>query len=81
MLGRTLASLGDPSRPGLWLRTGLVDTARKGTVTLANDDAQVAVELRPADTAPGAGSQMSLAAFRALGVPLTELVAVRVMAR
>ncbi|MFN3954638.1 MAG: D-galactarate dehydratase [Pararhodobacter sp.] len=76
-LGETLAGLGAPTEPGFWLRTGLVDRARPGRVEAASG-AGVAVELRPSGNAPGSGSQISLAAIRALGVPLNQLVALRV---
>jgi len=38
------------------------------------------VELRPSGAPPGAGSQLSLAAFRALDVPLTQLLPLEVFA-
>lgn len=78
-LGETLASLGPPTEPGFWLRTGLVDRPRQGRVALA-DGSGVALELRPSGNAPGSGSQISLAAMRALGVPLTQLVTLQVFA-
>lgn len=71
-LGRTIASLGAPTEPGFWLVTPLVETAQDGRVTTASG-ATVRVELRPSGTAPGSGSQLSLAAFRALGLGLTDL--------
>lgn len=78
-LGQTLAALGNPSEQGFWLRTGLVDRVRSGRVSVAGG-ASVAVELRPSGQAAGAGSQLSLAAFRALNLPLTQLVTVQVTA-
>ncbi|MGY6549275.1 MAG: hypothetical protein ACXIU7_09755 [Roseinatronobacter sp.] len=77
-LGETLASLGSPSEPGLWLRTGLVNTTTRGRVELADGSGSMRVELRPSGAGPGAGSQMSLAAFTTLALPLTQLVALRV---
>lgn len=71
-LGETLAGLGPPTEPGFWLRTGLVREARAGRVVSASGTA-VAVELRPSGGEAGAGSQISLAALRALGLPLTQL--------
>ncbi len=71
-LGETLASLGNPAEGGFWLRTGLVTEAQQGRVE-TRGGASVQVELRPSGSAPGAGSQLSLAAFRALEVPLTDL--------
>ncbi|MDD7971323.1 D-galactarate dehydratase [Roseinatronobacter alkalisoli] len=80
VLGETLASLGAPSEPGLWLRTGLVTQTTPGRVE-APGGASAQVELRPSGGAAGAGSQLSLDGFRALGVPLTQLVRLRVIAR
>lgn len=79
-LGDTLASLGAPTEPGLWLRTGLVTQVTPGQVT-APGGATVQVELRPSGAAAGAGSQLSLDGFRALGVPLTQLVRLQVRVR
>lgn len=78
-LGETLAGLGAPGEPGLWLRTGLVQQTRAGRVVSAAG-ASVAVELRPSGAAPTAGSQISLAALRALGLPLTQLATLSVYA-
>ena len=71
-LGETLASLGNPAEGGFWLRTGLVTDARQGRV-VTQGGATVQLELRPSGNAPGAGSQLSLPAFRALDLPLTDL--------
>lgn len=71
-LGETVASLGSPAEQGIWLRTPLVDAIRPGRVEVAGG-ARLAVQLRPSGGAPGSGSQLSLAAFRALGLPLTAL--------
>ncbi len=77
VLGTTVAALGDPTQPGLWLRTPLVVAERPGVVRYGGQ--AVAVTLIPLpDAAPGAGSQLSLQAMRALGAPLTELVEVGV---
>lgn len=75
-LGTTIASLGDPGRPGRWLETPLVDAAATGRVVLAGQS--VEVELIPIPGAVGAGSRMSLAAFQALGAPITGLPEVEV---
>lgn len=79
-LGETLASLGSPTEQGFWLRTGLVTTVTQGRVERADGTGAVRVELRPSGNAPGAGSQLSLAAFRALEAPLTELLSLHVFA-
>ena len=76
-LGQTLATLGSPTEQGFWLRTGLVTRVQPGRVILP-DGRGVAVELRPSGQPAGAGSQLSLAAFRALELPLTQLVTVAV---
>lgn len=79
LLGETLAALGAPGEAGMWLRTGLVTAPRPGRIVTATGATQ-AVELRPSGTAASAGSQMSLAAMRALGLPLTQLATVQVYA-
>ncbi len=73
VLGRTVASLGDPTQGGAWLVTGLVTQATPGRVTDLASGARTRVELRPSGAAPGAGSRLSLAGFQALGLPLTAL--------
>ncbi|WFE76030.1 hypothetical protein [Roseinatronobacter sp. S2] len=79
-LGDTLAGLGAPTETGLWLRTGLVTQVMPGRIQ-APDGTTALVELRPSGAPAGAGSQLSLDGFRALGVPLTQLVRLRVSAR
>lgn len=79
LLGETLAGLGSPGEAGLWLRTGLVDRVRPGRVISASGQTQ-AVELRPSGAAPTAGSHLSLAAMRALGLNLSQLATLRVYA-
>lgn len=77
-LGLTVASLGTPTEPGLWLKTPLVDTAAKGRVSYAVTGKSVAVDLIPMEAPPGAGSRLSLAAFRLIEAPLTALPELRV---
>ena len=77
-LGQTVASLGNPAEPGLWLRTPLVAQEQPGTVSLGG--ARVSVTLIPIEGPPTAGSRMSLEAFQALGAPLTDLPEVSVSA-
>lgn len=79
-LGRTLAGLGAPGEAGLWLRTGLVAAPRPGRIVAENGQS-LEVELRPSGTEPGAGSQISLAALRALGLPISGLATLRVYSR
>lgn len=70
-LGTTIASLGSPTEPGIWLRTGLVTELVQGRVDYQGTS--VNVELRPSGGPASAGSQISLAAMRLLGAPLTGL--------
>lgn len=77
-LGVTVASLGSPTTPGLWLKTPLVDSPGRGRVDHAPIGQSVAVDLIPLEAERGAGSQLSLAGFRALGVALTSLPELRV---
>lgn len=72
-LGRTVASLGDPSQSGFWLETPLVSAKTKGRVEDPSTGKTAEVELRPSGGAKGSGSQISLAAMRLLEVPLTAL--------
>jgi len=73
-LGRTVASLGDVAEQGFWLKTPLVKTARSGRLVWADNGNSVNVNLIPKGGASTSGSQISLAAMRALGIPLTGLV-------
>lgn len=75
-LGTTIASLGDPARPGKWLETPLVDKEAKGRVVYAGTS--VEVDLTPIPGAASAGSRMSLATFQALGASITDLPEVEV---
>ncbi len=79
-LGETLASLGSPAEPGLWLRTGLVGQTMPGRIVVQDGGAALRVELRPSGAAAGSGSQLSLAAFTTLGLPLTTLPRLQVFA-
>ncbi|WP_435259056.1 hypothetical protein ACSBLW_04595 [Thioclava sp. FR2] len=75
-LGKVVVSLGSPTEPGIWLRTTLVSAAGKGRVVTAGGQS-VAVDLLPGSS----GAQLSLAAFRALGLNLTDLPEVTVYAQ
>jgi hypothetical protein len=70
-LGTTIASLGSPTEPGIWLRTGLVTELVQGRVEYQGKS--VNLELRPSGGPATAGSQISLAAMRLLDAPLTGL--------
>lgn len=72
-LGTTIATLGAPSEPGLWLKTPLVDGPGRGRVDYAVTGQSVALDLVPLGGESGAGSQLSLSAFRAIGASLTDL--------
>jgi hypothetical protein len=72
-LGTTIGSLGSPTIPGIWMVTGLVTAPAMGRVEVAATGKSVTLELRPSGGAPGAGSQVSLAALRLLEVSLTDL--------
>lgn len=75
VLGKVRVSLGNPAETGFWLQGGIVTAAGKGRVTAASGQS-VAVDLRP-----GVGAaQLSLPAFRALGLGLTDLPEVTVIA-
>jgi len=75
VLGKVKVTLGAATEAGFWLQGGIVAAPGKGRVTAASGQS-VAVELRP-----GAGAaQLSLAAFRALGLSLTDLPEVTVTA-
>lgn len=77
-LGKTVASLGDPTQPGLWLKTPLVEAEAKGRVTNPATGKSSAVTLIPRGGAATGGSQMSLSALRLIGASLTELTEVEV---
>ena len=79
VLGVTIASLGSPADPGLWLKTPLVTRETRGRVVTASGG-QLAVTLRPIAGEATAGSRLSLEAMQALGLPLAELVELTVIA-
>ncbi len=74
-LGLMVVALGSPAEAGFWLSSGAVTAPGKGRVVTAGG-ASVAVDLRPGT----GGALLSLAAFRALGLGLTDLPEVRVFA-
>ena len=77
-LGTTIASLGSPTEPGIWLKTPLVTTLTAGRLEYQGN--AINVELRPSGGAAGSGSQISLAAMRLLKAPLTGLPELTVFA-
>ena len=74
-LGAIVVALGSPAEQGFWLRSALVLAPAKGrVVTAAGKSVNV-------DLQPGSGAALlSLAAYRALGLGLTDLPEVRVYA-
>lgn len=76
---RTIASLGDPARAGLWMETPLVQREMQGRVRVRDTGTSAELTLIPAPGQAGASSRLSLAAMRALGAPLGNLVDLEVM--
>lgn len=75
-IGRVSVSLGAPTVAGFWLKSALVGQAGPGLVKTAAGKT-VQVELQPGEGA----AQLSLAAYRALGLALTDLPEVEVYRR
>lgn len=75
-LGRTSVALGSPAEQGFWLKSAMVRAPGKGKVVTASG-ASVAVDLLPGS----GGAMLSLAAYRALGLALTDLPEVTVFAQ
>jgi len=72
-LGTVVVALGPPAEQGIWLSSALVKEKGAGRIVTAAGKS-LAVELRP-----GTGAALlSLAAFQALGLSLTELPKVAV---
>ena len=71
-LGTTIATLGSPADPGIWLKTPLVTELVAGRVEYKGKS--VNLELRPSGGESGSGSQISLPAMRLLDAPLTGLL-------
>ena len=79
-LGTTIATLGDPADPGIWLKTPLVGELTTGRVVYGATGKSINLELRPSGGEPGSGSQISLPAMRLLEAPLTGLIELEVFA-
>lgn len=75
-LGTVVVTLGDPTTPGFWLRSSLVSAPEPGMIKTAGG-VTVQVDLMPGEGA----AQLSLAAFRAAGLSLTDLPTVEVLKR
>ena len=69
-LGTTIASLGDPARPGFWIMTDLVSAEASGRIEYPEKGTSAEVTLIPA---AGGSSRVSLAALRLLEAPLADL--------
>ena len=72
-LGKVVVALGSPAEQGIWLSSALVKEKAEGRIVTAAGKS-LAVELRPGT----GGALLSLAAFQALGLSLTELPEVTV---
>ncbi|MFP5479335.1 MAG: hypothetical protein ACLGIE_06540 [Alphaproteobacteria bacterium] len=75
-LGKVVVALGPPAEQGLWLSTALVDAPVQGRIETAGGKS-LTLELRPGT----GGALLSLAAYQALGLSLTQLPEVTVYAR
>ena len=76
-LGTTVASLGDPSQPGFWVKTPLVQSETDGRIVNPANGKSAKVRLLPLGSA-GGGSQVSLPALQLIGVSLTDLPLIEV---
>lgn len=74
-LGTAVVALGSPAEQGFWVKSPLVKAAGKGRVVTSGGQS-VNVELRPGT----GGALLSLSAFRALGLGLTDLPEVTIYA-
>lgn len=74
----TVASLGDPSLPGMWMETPLVAAEQQALIRTSRNT-QAVVTLKPVPGEASGGSRLSIGAMRALGLPLTELAEVQVL--
>ncbi|MDO5370612.1 hypothetical protein [Paracoccus sp. (in: a-proteobacteria)] len=72
-LGTTIASLGDATEGGFWIKTPLVSAPGKGRIVDAASGRSVNVDLIPLPGPASAGSQVSLPALTTLGADLTDL--------
>lgn len=77
-LGTTIASLGDPSQPGFWIKTPLVRSETSGRIVNPATGKSAKVQLIPLGGPASGGSQVSLPALQLIGVSLTDLPAIEV---
>ncbi|MDB6180594.1 hypothetical protein [Paracoccus fistulariae] len=76
-LGSTVASLGNPSEGGFWIKTPLVKERGIGRIVNPANGKSAKVDLIPLE-GQGSGSQVSLPALQLLGVSLTDLPTIEV---
>lgn len=77
-LGTTVASLGDPSQPGFWIKTPLAKSETDGRIVNPANGKSAKVRLIPMGGPASAGSQVSLPALQLIGVSLTDLPMIEV---
>ncbi|MFC3168676.1 hypothetical protein [Paracoccus fontiphilus] len=77
-LGTTVASLGNPSEGGFWIKTPLVKERGIGRIVDPSSGKSAKVDLIPLDGPASGGSQVSLPALQLLGVSLTDLPTIEV---
>ncbi|WP_243698765.1 hypothetical protein [Paracoccus alkanivorans] len=77
-LGTTVASLGDPTEGGFWIKTPLVKSRGVGRIVNPANGKSAKVDLIPLDGPASAGSQVSLPALQLIGVSLTDLPTIEV---
>ena len=77
-LGTTIASLGNPTEGGFWIKTPLVRERGLGRIVDPATGKSAKVDLIPLDGPASGGSQVSLPALQLLGVSLTDLPTIEV---
>lgn len=77
-LGSTVASLGDPTEGGFWIKTPLVKSRGIGRIVNPANGKSAKVDLIPLDGPENGGSQVSLPALQLIGVSLTDLPRIEV---
>lgn len=80
-LGETVASLGDPTKSGFWIKSPLVTKAGQGRIEYPATGKSALVELIPLVGPASGGSQVSLAALRLVEAPITDLPTLVIYAR
>ena len=75
-LGKAVAALGPPAQAGLWVESALIKAPGQGRVVAPNGQS-LALELRPGS----GGALLSLSAYQALGIALTDLPEIAIYAK